>query len=104
MILEPLTKFEPPTVSEKLPTGRKVGVNVCTTGTGFWRVTELVAESDVWATLVALIFTEFGDGRLNGVLYFPVASMVPKVEFPPPTPFTDQVTAWFMFAVTVAEN
>ena len=30
--------------------------------------------------------------------------MVPTVAFPDTTPFTDQVTAWFVFPVTVAEN
>jgi hypothetical protein len=67
-------------------------------------VTELVAERDLSATLVALMVTEFGLGRVNGALYFPVASMVPTVEFPVITPLTDQLTVWSIFPVTVAEN
>jgi hypothetical protein len=30
--------------------------------------------------------------------------MVPTVALPDTTPFTDQVTTWFVFPVTVAEN
>jgi hypothetical protein len=73
-------------------------------GIGFWRLTGLVAERDLSATLVALIFTEFGVGRTIGAWYFPVASMVPTVEFPLGTPFTVQVTLWFVFPVTLAVN
>jgi hypothetical protein len=63
-----------------------------------------VAERDLSATLAAWILTEAGEGRLDGAMYFPVASIVPTVAFPEGTPFTDQVTAWLEFAVTVAEN
>ena len=56
------------------------------------------------ATLVALIVTDAGVGRGLGALYFPVASMIPTVAFPWSTPFTDQVTDWFIFPVTEAEN
>ena len=56
------------------------------------------------ATLAAWILTEAGEGRLDGAIYFPVASIVPTVAFPEGTPFTDQVTAWLEFAVTAAEN
>jgi hypothetical protein len=56
------------------------------------------------ATLVALIVTEAGEGRLSGAWYFPLWSMVPTVAFPEDTPFTHQATAWFVFPVTEAEN
>ena len=63
-----------------------------------------MAERDLSATLAAWTLTEAGEGRLDGAMYFPVASIVPTVAFPEGTPFTDQVTAWLEFAVTVAEN
>src|ERR1700690_887228 len=104
MTWEPFTKLEPPILRVKLPTGRNVGLKFCIVGIGFWRLTGLVAERDLSATLVALIVTEFGAGRIIGAWYFPVASMVPTVEFPLGTPFTDQVTVWFVFPVTLAVN
>src|SRR5450432_63646 len=42
--------------------------------------------------LTAVTCTESAVGRAGGALYRPVASMVPTVEFPPATPFTDQRT------------
>ena len=89
---EPVTKLAPVTVREKLPTGSTVGVTLWGTGRGFCRLTELLAERDLSAKLVAWTFTEFGVGRLSGAWYFPVESIVPTLEFPPATPFTDQAT------------
>lgn len=63
-----------------------------------------MAERDLSATLVALMVTEVGEGRLRGAVYFPVWSMVPTVAFPEDTPFTHQATAWLVFPVTEAEN
>src|SRR5436305_14561765 len=89
----PLTKLDPPTVTEKLPTGRNAGLTFWGTGIGFCRLTELLPKTVLSAVLVAVTFSGFGAGRLKGALYFPVASMVPKVALPPATPFTDQLTA-----------
>ena len=62
--VDPLTKFAPLTVSEKFPTGRRVGLTDCGAGIGFSRFTGLVAESLLSATLVALTVTELGVGRV----------------------------------------
>jgi len=62
----PGAKFVPPTVTVKLPTGSKVGLTFWGTGTGFWRVTGLLAERVLSATLTACTFTEFGVGTLAG--------------------------------------
>src|SRR6185312_13616944 len=43
-------------------------------------------------------------GGESGAVYRPVASTVPKVEFPPATPFTVQFTAVLLLPVTVALN
>jgi hypothetical protein len=91
----------------KLPTGRKVGLKVCSTGMGFWRVTALVAERLLSELLTALMVTEFGVGRVRGALYFPVWSILPMVVFPVATPLTYQVKVWFMLPelpVSWAEN
>jgi hypothetical protein len=64
--VEPATKFEPPTVSEKLPTGSSVGLTVWATGIGFSRVTGVVAERVLSAALAASTVTEFGIGALGG--------------------------------------
>jgi hypothetical protein len=81
--LEPFTKFMPPKVSEKLPTGSKVGLTLWGTGIGFCRFTEVLAERVLSAALTAPTVTEFGVGALTGALYRPFTSIVPTVGFPP---------------------
>jgi hypothetical protein len=54
------------------------------------------------AWLVAVICTVAGDGRSGGAVYTPAAVIVPRVELPPATPFTLQLTAVSVVFVTVA--
>ena len=54
------------------------------------------------AALAAATVTAGGDGRLPGAMYKPVEETVPRVEFPPATPFTDQVTVVFEVPATAA--
>lgn len=56
------------------------------------------------ATLVASTVTLPDAGRIAGVVYTPVASIVPEAAFPPGIPFTLQITAVFVVLLTVAEN
>ena len=73
-------------------------------GVGLRRVTTLEAVFDASAALVALTFTVFGEGRVAGAVYFPVASIIPSADEPPAVPFTDQVTPVLEEPITVAEN
>jgi hypothetical protein len=52
----------------------------------------------------AVTVTMFGAGTAFGAVYIPFESMVPIVEFPPPMPFTCQLTLVFVEKVTVAVN
>ena len=58
----------------------------------------------VSAALVAVTENFAGDGTLLGALYSPLPLIVPKVEFPPLTPFTFHVTEVFVVLITVAVN
>jgi hypothetical protein len=63
-----------------------------------------LADAVVSATLVALTVTEVELGGVAGALYSPLVEIVPTVEFPPVTSFTDQVTPVVVVFVTVAVN
>jgi hypothetical protein len=67
-------------------------------------VTVELPDAVVSATLVALTVTEAGLGGVAGAVYSPLVEIVPTVEFPPVTPFTDQVTPVLVVFVTVAVN
>lgn len=54
----------------------------------------------VFATLIALTFTEGVAGRTAGGVYRPEVETVPTVVFPPVTPFTAQVTLVLALPVT----
>jgi len=58
------------------------------------------------SALTAVIVTAL-EGAVEGGVYRPVEEMVPVVELPPLTPFTNQVTDWFVDprpgALTAAE-
>jgi hypothetical protein len=54
--------------------------------------------------LAAIIVIVAGFGRSPGAAYKPFASIVPVDGFPPGTPFTLQLTAWFAAPVTFAVN
>jgi hypothetical protein len=54
------------------------------------------------SVLVAVTVMVFGVGKLAGAVYIPFASIVPTVEFPPATEFTDHVTLLFAIPLTVA--
>jgi hypothetical protein len=85
-------KFAPLSDMVKGPTGTEVG-DVLQRYTGGWvmmmvTVPNLVAS----AVLVACTVTAFMAGTTAGAWYKPLGDTLPYVEFPPRTPFTDQVT------------
>jgi hypothetical protein len=96
------TKPLPVSVSPKLPAAIVVGATAFKTGTGFCRVTALVAFCVASLASVAVTETVFGVGKLAGAVYIPFASTVPTVAFPPATEFTDQFTLVFVEPLTVA--
>jgi len=73
-------------------------------GAGLSTVTVALALAVVSATLVAVTVTVFGFGKVCGATYIPAELIVPAVEFPPATPFTDQVTEVLLVPVTDAVN
>jgi hypothetical protein len=89
-----LTNLLPFAVMVNAPMGIAVGETEVRTGTGFSRSTAALPVMVASALLTAVTCTESDVGRAGGALYNPVASMVPKVEFPPETPFTDQRTVF----------
>ncbi len=60
-----------------------------------WIVTTALAEADASAVLTAVTLTLAGEGTATGARYKPAALMVPRVELPPVTPFTFQITDVF---------
>jgi hypothetical protein len=81
-----------------------VTVTGCTPPEDATMVTVAEADFEVSAWLVAVIVTVLGEGTTAGAVYRPEVVIVPTVEFPPTTLFTDQVTAVFDVPVTVAVN
>ncbi len=67
-------------------------------------VTVALAERVVSYALVAFTVTEPPEGTATGAVYRPVLEMVPTVELPPWTPFTDQSADVLVVPVTVAVN
>jgi hypothetical protein len=67
-------------------------------------VTLAVADLLVSAALVAEIETLPPDGTLEGAWYPPELEIVPRVEFPPDTPFTAHVTVELVVPLTDAVN
>jgi hypothetical protein len=65
-------------------------------------VTVLLAFCVASLASVALIVTVFGVGNALGAVYIPLESIVPTVELPPATEFTDQFTLIFVVPLTVA--
>lgn len=100
----PWTKLLPVMVREKLPRFVEAGEIPVRTGTGLRSETALVADWVVSAALVALMVTVFGVGSVAGAVYFPVESMVPRVEEPLAVPLTNHETEVLEEPVTVAEK
>jgi hypothetical protein len=75
-----------------------------TTTTGALMLTVALAEYAELATLVAVIVTDPPDGTAAGAVYSPEEVIVPVVELPPATPFTDHITPVFTVPETEAEN
>jgi hypothetical protein len=91
-------------VSEKLPRFVEAGEIPVRTGVGFIRITELAADLEASAELVALMVMELGVGRAEGAVNLPEESIVPSEEEPPEVPLTDHVTAGLVVPETLAEN
>jgi hypothetical protein len=77
---------------------------VLTTGAGFTIVTVAVPDCVGAAALAAVTVSVFGVGGTAGAVYNPVVFTVPTVTYPPTTPSTDHVAAWFVLPVTLAVN
>src|SRR5262249_27562134 len=75
-----------------------------TGGEGAVRLTDALAEAAEFATLVAATVTDPPDGTDAGAVYNPEVLIVPVVELPPATPFTDQVTPVLLAPETAAVN
>src|SRR6185503_2830975 len=67
-------------------------------------VTVALADDAEFATLVAATVTDPPDGTEVGAVYRPEELIVPAVELPPDTPFTNQVTPVLLVPETVAVN
>lgn len=63
-----------------------------------------VPDAEGAAAETARIVTAADDGAIEGAVYSPAAEIVPQVIPEHPVPDTPQVTAVFVFPVTVAEN
>jgi hypothetical protein len=91
-------------VSEKLPRFVEAGEIPVRTGVGFIRMTELAADLEASAELVAMMVMELGVGSAEGAMNLPEESIVPSEEEPPEVPLTDHVTAVLVVPETLAEN
>ena len=91
-------------VSEKLPRVVDPGEIPVRTGVGFMRVTELAADSEESAELVALMVMVLGEGSMDGAVNIPEESIVPSKEEPPGAPLMDHVTAVLVVPETLAEK
>lgn len=100
----PETKLVPVTEREKLPRLVEEGEMPVSVGEGLRRVTALEEDLEVSAALMAVTEIVFGEGRTAGAVYFPEASMVPRVEEPPGVVLTDQATEMLVEPVTAAEK
>jgi len=100
----PWTNLVPVTVREKLPRFVDAGEIPAITGIGFCSETALVADLVESAALVALMVTGLEDGSVAGAVYFPVASMVPRVAEPLAVSLTNQETVVLLEPVTVEEK
>jgi len=85
-------KFAPLSEIVKGPTGTDVG-EVLHNSTGGWVIVMVTAPNLLAsAVLVACTVTTLAIGTVMGALKRPLVETVPKLEFPPMTPFTDQLT------------
>src|SRR5271156_3314102 len=100
----PLTNLLPVSVSEDAPAVNVAGLTLLSTGVSFHSVTSLVPFALESAADVALMVIVFGFVRTAGAVYRPAFVISPRVAFPPTTPFTDQVTLWFVVPLTAAVN
>jgi len=105
------TKFKPTTVKVKAgpPAAATLGEKALIVGmelfTAVMMLTAAIAALAESATEVALTVTVGGLGTLAGVVYFPVASIVPQLAPVQPVPERLQVTAWLApLGLTVAVN
>jgi hypothetical protein len=100
----PEMKDVPETVREKLPKFVDAGEMPARVGVGLRSVTALEEDLEVSAALVAVTVTVLGEGRVEGAMYFPEESIVPRVAEPPAVVSTDQVTVVLEEPVTVAKK
>jgi hypothetical protein len=75
-----------------VPSGIVLGETEASTGTGFSSAIAAPPVSVASVLLVAAIAIESEGGRDEGAVYRPPELILPNVEFPPTTPFTDHTT------------
>src|ERR1700674_5519162 len=91
----PCAKCNPLSVIVNGPWAMLMGVTLVNCGTGLFSVTLAFPSFLVSDVSTALMVMELGAGGNSGAVYIPLASMVPKVAFPPAIPLIDQFTAGF---------
>ena len=69
---------------------------------GAVKVTDMLSDAEESATLVAVMLTLPPWGDVAGAVYRPVGEISPRVELPPVTPLTLQLTEVLLVPVTVA--
>lgn len=100
----PLTKLLPVIVRVKLPAFTVDGLTLLKIGVGLSSATDALALAAVLTVLTAVTVTLFGVGKVCGATYSPPELMVPIVEFPPATPFTDQIAVELLVPLAVTLN
>ena len=100
----PLTKLRPVTVRVKFPVLTSDGLRLLKIGVEFNNVMAALAFAAVLTELTAETVTLLGVGKVCGAMYSPEELIVPSVEFPPATPFTDQFTVEILVPLTVTLN
>jgi hypothetical protein len=100
----PLTKLLPVTVRVKFPAFTSDGLTLLKIGVELSSVIAALALAALLTVLTAETVTLLGVGKVCGAMYSPAELMVPSVEFPPTTPFTDQITVELLVPLTVILN
>jgi hypothetical protein len=85
----------------KLPAFTSDGLTLLKIGVELSSVIAALAFAAVLTVLTAETVTLFGVGKVWGAMYIPPELMIPSAEFPPLTPFTDQITVELVVPLTV---
>jgi len=100
----PWAKCNPLSVIVNGPWATLIGVTLVNCGTGLFSVMLAFPSLLVFDVSTALMVMELGAGGNSGAVYIPLASMVPRVVFPPAIPLIDQFTDGFEPSPVFAVN